>query len=80
MKTRELIECGYVPANSECSSGFPLRAYQGNNFEVSWKLKGVSRSVENIAVEGRAGLAAKSPVDVVIMIDQRGQVRARFVQ
>lgn len=75
-KTREFISCNYILANSECSTGFPLREYQGNTFEVSWLDGGYQKSVADIKVVIPDNLKKDKPVNAVIIFSEAGSFSA----
>ena len=71
-KTREFISCNYILANSECSTGFPLREYQGNSFEVSWMDGDQQKSAADIKVSIPGNLNKDKPVKAVIVFSKEG--------
>jgi len=77
-KTREFAACGYILPNSECSTGFPLREYQGNRFDVSWQDNGQPKSVKDILASKAENLTPEEPVNVVIVFGKSGQFSARL--
>ena len=79
-KTRELMSCGYILPRSECSTGFPLREYQGNRFDVSWTEGGQIITVDNILVDVPGNLRMGKPVNVVITFGKYNRFSARLQQ
>lgn len=75
-KTREYISCNYILANSECSTGFPLRKYQGNSFEVSWLDGEQKKSVTDIEVSIPNDLKRGKAVNAVITFSEGGSFSA----
>lgn len=79
-KTRELMTCGYLLPKSECSTGFPLRKYQGNRFDVSWVEEGQSRLIRNILIKIPDNYISGKSVNAVIVFDRNGHFLAKFQQ
>ncbi len=77
-KTKEFASCGYILPRSECSTGFPLREYQGNRFEVAWLDNDQPRSVKNILAEVPDKINPEKPLNAVIVFGQQGQFSARL--
>jgi len=77
--TNELASCGYILPKTECSTGFRLREYKGNRFDVSWMDNGQQKSVKNIMVHVPEGMPTDNPVHVVIVFGEQGQFSA-FLQ
>ena len=75
-ETRELFSCGYLLPKTECSTGFPLREYKGNRFDVTWTEDGRQRAVKNILVEVPVTLSKDSPVNAVILFREHGRFSA----
>ena len=79
-KTRELMTCGYILPKSECSTGFPLRKYQGNRFDVSWVEEGQSMLIGNILMKIPDNYMPGKSVNAVIVFDRNGHFLAKFQQ
>ena len=75
-KTNELASCGYILPNTECSTGFRLREYQGNKFDVSWIENGTKKIIKNIVVHVADNIPTEKPLHMVIIFGKQGQLTA----
>lgn len=76
--TSEFASCGYILPKTECSTGFRLREYKGNRFDVSWQENGHSRKVENILAQQPTELIAGKNLNAVIVFGAQGQFSAQL--
>ena len=76
--TGEFVHCGYIVPGGECSTGFPLRQYQANRFDVSWVDNGRARAKKNILASKANNLLAGKPVRAVIVFGEQGQFSAKL--
>lgn len=79
-KTHEFASCGYILAKTECSTGFPLREYQGNSFDISWSEDGQNKSKQNIQTVVPVNLNLNKPVNAVITFGEGGAFSASLMQ
>jgi len=79
-KTSEFASCGHILPKSECSTGFPLREYQGNTFNVSWRENGQQKSKNNIRAQQPLNLITTRPVNAVITFGEDGAFSADLLQ
>lgn len=77
-KTNEVVTCGYILPKSECSTGFPLREYQGNRFDISWVDRGQPKSMKNIQVEVPGNLQLDKPVNALVIYSEQGRFSAKL--
>jgi len=79
-KSREFASCGYILPNTECSTGFPLREYKGNSFDISWSEKGENKSKQNIQAIVPVSLNLEKPVNAVITFGENAAFSASLLQ
>lgn len=75
-ETREFVSCGYILPKTECSTGFPLREYQGNHFDIAWIENGQARSIKNVQAIVPEKLISGKPVNAVIVFGAQGEFSA----
>jgi|GEM_PF-3415446 len=78
--TRKFISCGYIATDSECSTRFPLKDYQGNAISVEWLLASNRISKSDFYVETSNIVDTTTPVYIVVSLDPQHQIRAEFIQ
>ena len=78
-RTRELVTCGAILPRSECSTGFPLREYQGNPFDISWMEYQRAMLARDIQVTVPETLLPGQRVNAVIVFRGDGRFSARLV-
>jgi len=78
VKTNEVVVCGYILSKTECSTGFSLREYKGNRFDVFWMDGVQQKSVTNVLVEIPKDLSLDKPVNAVIVFGEQGKFSARL--
>jgi len=78
--TNEVVACGYILPKSECSTGFPLREYQGNPFDISWLNGKQKMLIKNILVDVPDNLMLEEPVNAVIVFGEQGRFSASLKQ
>ncbi len=77
--TGEFASCGTILPGTECSNGFRLREYQGNYFDVSWKVNGQEHIVRNIRAELPRELQPARALRAVISFKDNNQMTAGLV-
>ena len=75
-ETREFASCGRILPGTECSTGFPLREYQGNHFDISWVDNQQSKSIKNIQTLVPEDLVSGKAVNAVIVFGAQGEFYA----
>ena len=79
-KTSEFASCGHILSKSECSTGFPLREYQGNSFDVSWSENGQQKEKNNLRILESVNLIPDRPANAVITFGENGVFSASLLQ
>jgi hypothetical protein len=77
-KTRTVVNCSYIPARGKFSTEFPLREYQGNYVIVSFAQGGRTYKTRPLYAQISDDLDRSEPVEVVVIIDPRGQVSVQL--
>ena len=77
-KTSEFIRCAHVLPKAECSTGFKLRDYKGNRFDVSWQQDGQPRLIKDILAKQPDVLRQGVPLQAVITFGAAGEFKAEL--
>ena len=78
--THKFISCGYIARSSECSTTFPLKAYQGNSVSVTWVQADEDYIRNDIYIQPEPYIDLAKPAYVVITFDQQRNIKAEFIQ
>jgi hypothetical protein len=79
-QTGDFVGCGTILPNSSCSTTFPLRNYQGNAVNVSWKEQGRMHTTDDFVIKIPAALDTTKPARILVLIFAIGQAGAKLVQ
>ena len=79
-KTHEFASCGHILPKTECSTGFPLREYQGNSFDISWSENGQNKSRHNIQAVVPVNINTEKPANAVITFGENEYFTASLIQ
>ena len=78
--THKFVSCGYIADGGECSTGFPLKEYQGNSMSIRWEQNNQHFFYDNIYVEQYISSNFRESVYVVVSLKSNTKPTAVFVQ
>lgn len=75
----DFVSCGEVLPASSCATSFPLREYQGNKVQVSWKENGQEFSTAEFRLTPPDSAIAGQEAYIRVEVFAEGQAGAKLV-
>ncbi len=74
------VSCGNIMQRSRCATTFPIRNYQRNPVQISWKERGTEYSMPPFVIDIPEGFSLDKAATIEVSIVGPGQAGAELVQ